>query len=112
MARTRILAALAAAAVVLGAPVATWWAVGDLSETTRDPDYLMRPLDLPPGVEATLVVAALAFVVVGVAVLFRLVRTKQLDRRWLNPIALLATAGALTGFGWRVLTAGVVGANI
>jgi hypothetical protein len=34
------------------------------------------------------------------------------DRRWWEVIGPLVVAGLMVGVGWRVLTAGVVGANI
>jgi len=44
--------------------------------------------------------------------LVRVFAARSLDRRWLRPIGLLVVAGLVTGAGWKVVTAGVIGANI
>jgi hypothetical protein len=36
----------------------------------------------------------------------------RLDLRWWSVLGPLLLAGVLAGFGWRVFTAGVIGANI
>lgn len=104
----------AAMVLVAATPIATWWVVGDLSGTAiDDPDFLYRPLDLAPATEdlvgagATLLVLATATALaVGVA-------RHEVDlRRWWSVLVPLLAAGALAGTGWRVVTAGVIGANI
>jgi hypothetical protein len=38
--------AVAMVALIVAVPVATWWAVGDLSTDLPDPDYQIRPFDI------------------------------------------------------------------
>lgn len=110
MRRAHGLAALAA--IILLSPIVTWWLVGDLSEAVADPDYSFRPLpltsrqELAIGATATALVAA-ALVVVAIAVRRRLVTGGE--ARALAPLVL---AGVFLGNAWRVMTAGVTGANI
>jgi uncharacterized membrane protein YfcA len=98
--------------LVLVTPVVTWWAVGDLSEDVTDPDYLFHPLPLGPGAELAIGLAATVVALGAVVVLAVAARRRQVDRRWLAVLGPLLAAGALCGFGWRILTAGVGGANI
>lgn len=51
-------------------------------------------------------------VVVAVGYLWQLVRTKQMDAGWLVVVAILAGVGVVLAGGYRVMTAGVIGANI
>jgi hypothetical protein len=103
---------VAAIALILATPVATWSLTGDLSEPISDPDYLIRPLVLPRAVEIVLLVISGAVVVGATAYLVYQRRTRRMDRKWVPPIVLLVVAGVVVGSGWRVLTAGVGGANI
>lgn len=93
-------------------PVATWSLVGDLSEPVADPDYLIRPIVLPRAAEVVLLVASVAAVCVATAFLVYERRTRRMDRKWVPPIVLLTVAGVVVGYGGRILTAGVTGANI
>jgi hypothetical protein len=103
-----------ALALVLAAPVATWWLVGDQSTVpvSMDPCYVFRPWPIGPvaarvaGI-GSLTVAGLAAAVLGWATLRRL-----LDIRWWAVLGPLLAAGFIAGAGWRVMTAGVIGANI
>ena len=104
--------AAAAGLLVLATPVATWWVTGDLSEPIPDPDYMVRPIRLPEGVELAAGIGSVVLGLASIAVLARLFQTRSLDRKWLPPIVFLVVAGAIVGWGWRVLTAGVGGANI
>lgn len=99
------------AAAVVSLPAAaltTAWLAGDLSYRgpETDLDYAVQPL--PVG-DATLAAAG----VFGVVVLLAAVAVVVLraGRAW-PVLACLAAAGVLIGGGYRVLTAGVVGANI
>ncbi len=105
---------VAGPALVAAVPVVTWWLVGDLSTVSLadDPDYAFRPMTLSPMTERAVGIASLALAVGAVAVLAWATRRRALDRRWWTVLGLLAAAGCIVGLGWRVLTAGVIGANI
>lgn len=103
---------VAAGALVLATPGAAWWLTGDLSEPISDPDYLVRPIALPDSVEFALGLGSVVLALASLAVLVHLFWTRALDRKWLPPIVFLVVAGAIVGWGWRVITAGVGGANI
>src|SRR5215472_1781022 len=104
----------AAAGLVLAFPVASWWLVGDLSTVpaSEHPDFAFRPLDVGRGVERA---AGLASVLVAAVMLLMLVwfTVRHLfDARWWTVLVPLMAAGFIIGAGWRVMTAGVIGANI
>jgi hypothetical protein len=107
-------AVAAALGLVLAVPVATWWLVGDLSTVpvSAGRDYAFRPWPIGPAVAraagaGSLVLGAVAVVVLGWAAVRRVV-----DIRWWAVLLPLAVAGFIAGASWRVLTAGVIGANI
>jgi hypothetical protein len=104
----------AALGLVLAMAIATWWLVGDLSTVplSASPDYAIRPWRISPAAAraagiGSLVVAAVTMAVLGWATLRRVLEV----RWWVVLVALLA-AGFIAGAGWRVMTAGVIGANI
>ena len=110
--RSSYLLRLAAAAIssVAAVPVAAWL-VGDLSyQGPVDPgfpylDYAYRPLPLP-------VAAHAAAGTIGLLVLLPAAVT-ALSRPGLRlTLVCLIGAGALTGLSYRIMTAGVIGANI
>jgi hypothetical protein len=103
---------LAAAALVIATPVATWWLVGDQSSAGTGLDYAVRPIELDPAVERMVGIGSVLAVVVSALVLARASRRRQLDQRWWSVLVPLLLAGLIVGAGWRVLTAGVIGANI
>jgi hypothetical protein len=121
-------AALAAVALVVAMPVATWWLVGDLTEPDfkrrlqadgdpairagYDPDYMFRPFDLAPATERAAGVVAVVLVVAAVVVLLLAWRTGRLHVGWWGVLGLLSLVGAGSGWGWRVMTAAVSGGNI
>jgi hypothetical protein len=104
----------AIAGVAAAAPVLAWWTVGDLSEVPRE--YAMSsgfgPYEL--GAAPGRVALAVAVPVLAAA-LADLVRRKFRGefgwQAWIF-VALVATAAAAGGAAWRVVTAGVEGANI
>jgi hypothetical protein len=122
-------AAVAAVALVVAMPVATWWLVGDQTEPYMkrrmnaavkdpaiqgglDPDYMYRPFDLAPATERTAGVVAVVLVVAAVVVLILAWRTGRLHTGWWGVLGLLSLVGAGCGWGWRVMTAAVDGGNI
>lgn len=111
----------ALAIVVVGlitVPVATWWIVGDQSyksspqEGHVELDYMLRPLPLSGALERLVGIAAVAMVAVALMMLVTHARHTHWNRRRCGPLIAAALAGMSCGYGWRVLTAGVIGANI
>lgn len=97
--------------------VVTWWLVGDLSYTGPSSlgpgrDYLVQPLNISSGAEQVIGSVAVAVIVGSCAVLLRPRSWPRRDPRLLAVLLPLLLAGVVLGWGWRVLTAGVVGANI
>jgi hypothetical protein len=110
----RQLATAAAVLIVLAVPVMTWWLIGDQS-TTRpsNADYVLRP-PFRFGNKATraLGVGALAVAVAAAALLIGASASHSFDPSWWWVVGPLLLLGTLLAVGWRVFTAGVVGANI
>ncbi|HZN71826.1 MAG TPA: hypothetical protein VFC00_09135 [Micromonosporaceae bacterium] len=105
----------AATALVAATPVASWGLIGrqDAAGFTRaELDYLVPPLDLAPGLETALGSAALLLAAAAAAVLTWSSWRGRFDQRWWHVVAPLLAAGLVAGAGWRVITAGVIGANI
>ena len=104
---------LAGVVLVAATPIAVWWLVGDLSTTAvPDPDYMIHPIPMGAAVERLLGSSAVLLVGVSGAVLLGATWRGRLPARWWGVLVPLLAAGAFCGAGWRVLTAGVVGANI
>lgn len=106
---------LAATGLVAAVPVAVWGVVGqrDASGVPRSElDYVVRPWDLPDGVAPLLGVAGTLTAVGCAGALLAATRSGDLRRQWWQVLVPLVLAGALAGAGWRVITAGTVGANI
>jgi hypothetical protein len=104
--------AVAGVVLVVAMPVASWWLVGDLSTETADPDYFLRPVDLGDTAQHVVGVGAVVLVAASAVALVVARWRGRLDRRWWSVLVELVLAGGLCGAGWRVLTAGVIGANI
>ncbi|MBI2711172.1 MAG: hypothetical protein HYX34_15995 [Actinobacteria bacterium] len=112
------------AIVVLGisVPVAAWWLVGPLDsslEELRIPanpreylDYMVRPPVVDPGVERAVGIAGLVLGAASLAVVVRALRRHVLHRGWSAVVVYVVLSGIALGFGARVITAGVIGANI
>jgi hypothetical protein len=97
--------------LALAAPALTWWAIGPLGR--QWPDYQYGPYRVPPLAEQ--VVGVVAIVIAALSVLAIAVpATRRAARRTLTPFTVmcLIAAGVLGAAGWRVQTAGSVGANI
>ncbi|MFB7932849.1 hypothetical protein ACFC4C_27480 [Streptomyces sp. NPDC056039] len=101
----------AGVALVLGVPVAAWGLMGQQNHDglpASELDYAYQPWGIGDGVAAVVGGLALVLAGVGAAVLVR----GAMDRRWWGVLGPLVVVGLMVGVGWRVLTAGVVGANI
>lgn len=110
----RHLATVAAVLIVLAVPVVTWWLVGDQSTTSRDnADYVLRPpFRFSSRVTRAVGAGALVVTVAAGAVLIVASASHSFDLKWWTVVGPLLLLGILLGLGWRVLTAGVIGANI
>ncbi|MGE5136074.1 MAG: hypothetical protein ACM32E_24580 [Gemmatimonadota bacterium] len=100
--------------LVLAVPVATWWLVGDLSTVpvSVGRDYAFRPWPIGPAAARAAGTGSLAVGGMAVAVLGWAALRRQLAARWWAVLVPLLAAGFIAGAGWRVMTAGVIGANI
>jgi hypothetical protein len=105
---------LAGAALLLAVPVMTWWLAGDQSTVplSADPDYFIRPFRISPALERLLGCGSVLVAIVAALQLTWASLRHVLDPRWWSVLGPLLLIGVLVGFGWRVFTAGVIGANI
>ncbi len=108
---TRLVPLRSAIGLVFAAPVLTWWAIGPLGREWSDYEY--GPYHVPVGLERAVGAGA---VLVLLAALVHMVRAWR-GRAGQGGLALGTTAcllvlGATAAIGWRICTAGVVGANI
>ncbi|MGP4111582.1 hypothetical protein ACTWP5_11765 [Streptomyces sp. 4N509B] len=106
---------LAAVGLVVSVPVAVWGLVGQHDAAGVPPaelDYVVRPWDLPDGASVLLGGGATLTALGCAAVLVHATHAGRLHpRRW-QVLVPLVLAGAALGAGWRVITAGTIGANI
>jgi hypothetical protein len=71
-----------------------------------------RSFDIGHTTEQVAGVSAAVLAAAAVVALMHAGRAGRFDRRWWPVLVELMLAGALCGAGWRILTAGVIGANI
>ncbi|MFF9626195.1 hypothetical protein [Streptomyces griseosporeus] len=112
---TRLTVVAAAVLLVTGAPVAVWGLMGQQNAQglpSSELDYAFQPPDISDGTATAFGGVALALAVAGAALLVLASLRGAFDHRWWGVLAPLTLAGILAGVGWRVLTAGVIGANI
>ena len=109
----RPLALTASWLFVLLSPVTAWQVIGDLSyEGSTDLDYMYEPLRLTTGQRVAIGVTV-AVVGLAASVLTALAyRRRLVTRADLRVVLPLLLAGAYCGAAWRMMTAGVIGANI
>jgi hypothetical protein len=114
--RGRRVDAALAVVIVVSAPVAAWWLIGDMSEVSLSgrypPDYVLRAPEIPGWIVPLLGALALLATVACTGFLVRSVLRGTLDRRWVSAVGCLALAGLLLAAIGRVFTAGTHGANI
>ncbi|WP_063764448.1 hypothetical protein [Streptomyces sp. NRRL S-481] len=106
---------VAGVALVLGVPVAAWGLMGQQNAEglpASELDYAYQPWGVGDGVAAVAGGVALVLAVAGAAALVRGARRGVLDPRWWGVLGPLVVVGLMAGVGLRILTAGVVGANI
>ena len=104
----------AALLLVLATPVATWWLVGDLSTVplSSSPDYAFHPWPISPAAARGAGIGSLLAATSMIGVLGWATLRHLLDLRWWAVLAPLLADGFIAGAGWRVMTAGGIGANI
>jgi len=104
----------AALGLVMAVPVVTWWIVGDQSDVPAgaEPDYTFEPFHVGLGIERAVGIGSTVLAVVALLVLAWATYRHHLDPRWWGVLFPLMAAGFIVGSGWRVMTAGGIGANI
>ncbi|BCL21114.1 hypothetical protein GCM10017668_29570 [Streptomyces tuirus] len=105
----------AGAALVGGVPVAAWGLMGQQNYAglpASELDYAFQPWDIGDGVAAVAGGIALVLAVAGGVVLVRRSLRGAMDQRWWGVLGPLVALGLMAGVGWRILTAGGIGANI
>jgi hypothetical protein len=109
-----VLVTVAAAVAVSACPLTVWWLTGDLSTVPlgESADYAIRPPHIDPAVERGIGVAALTVMVAALVFLGYATAKRAMRGRWWVVVGPLLLAGLVTGLGWRIVTAGVIGANI
>lgn len=108
---TRPVALIAVFAVIAAVPVLTWWIVGDVSEEGAE-DIMFRAPDLPATVDLILVFGAVTLFVCGLALIMTPAGRGHVGRREWSAMLPLLLLGLFVGFGGRLVTARVGGANI
>lgn len=100
--------------LILATPVATWWLVGDLSEDAPPGalSYSYAPPAVGGDVARWLGAGATAIALVALGVSAASTWRRSLNRAWWPVLLPLVGFGAFAGWSYRVVTAGVVGANI
>jgi hypothetical protein len=107
--------AVAGIVAVAATPIAAWWLIGDQTFTggRRDNlDYMYRAPSISGRTTTTAGVVALVAVAAASACLYAAVRRRGFDSRWTAVVALLMMSGVVLAGVGRIVTAGVVGANI
>lgn len=106
---------VAAVTLVLALAVAAWWVIGDQSTPAAlaaDPNFLVRPPAIDAAAERVVGIVAAALAVTAAVILVRATGTGRLDPRWWAVLAPLMLVAVGCGYAARILTAGVIGANI
>jgi hypothetical protein len=108
-----LLRKVATTMLVLAVPFAVAFLIGDLSTTSvDDPDYFIRPPDIPDVAALVLGMASLVLVVTSTAVLVWAWRREPPQPGLVSVLVPLLILGVIAGAVWRVFTAEVIGANI
>ncbi|MEV0900495.1 hypothetical protein [Actinoplanes sp. NPDC049802] len=104
---------LALVPLVPAVPVATWWLVGDLTDSSGDIvlDYAYQPVTFGGAGDVILGVGALLTALAAFGVLIHGTLTGRMRRAWWGVALSILAIGAYLGWAQRVWTAGVVGAN-
>ena len=114
-AAVRWLVLAGAVALVLAVPVAAWWRIGDRYSTLYPSPIsssVIRAFPVSPAAERAAGRGAVLAAIVAASWLTWASLRHDFDLRWWSVLGPLLPAGILAGFGWRVLTARMDGANI
>ncbi|MHC0431712.1 hypothetical protein ACX6XY_16245 [Streptomyces sp. O3] len=103
---------LAAVLLIAAATVGTWWLIGQQTLDVADPDYAVRPWNIPDDVEKALGAGAMLTLAVTVPLFVEWTRIRRLEPAWWSVLGPLLAVGAVAALGQRVMTAEVIGANI
>lgn len=104
---------IAAALLFLAVPMAAWWLIGDQSESPLADYYLLKPLDVRFGDERVVGIIATVVAVVGLGLLVSSHdRLRSRPSSWELAVGALIAAEVASVYIYRVVTAGVIGANI
>ncbi|MEV6010946.1 hypothetical protein AB0M29_29525 [Streptomyces sp. NPDC051976] len=113
--RTRAILLVSAAVLVVAAPMAVWGLMGQDDYQGLPPselDYAVRPPGVPAHLALPIGLVGLALAAAAGTVLVRGALRGAFDPRWWQVLAPLVATGVISAWCWRVMTAGVVGANI
>lgn len=100
-------------AVIVATPALTWSLAGDLSTVDiPDPDYLFHAPVVSWAQQVAIGICSLVIVAAGTAVVVAGRRQELVTAREIVAIAPLIAAGIFVGLAARIVTAGVIGANI
>jgi hypothetical protein len=86
--------------------------VGQQGGGTVNNDYLMRPLELSHSLAVLLVVGSVAILAVALLLIAGLVLRGRATGLWLVAAAISVGLGGALGWAYRIVTAGVIGANL
>ncbi|MFP3987998.1 hypothetical protein U9R90_10920 [Streptomyces sp. E11-3] len=104
---------VAAVLLFLSSTVAVWWLVGQQTlDDVADPDFAVRPWDIPRGVERAVGAGSFVTLAGTVPLFVDWTLTRRMDPVWWSALGPLLGAGAAAAVGHRVVTAEVIGANI
>jgi len=105
---------LAVVLAVVTLPFAAWWLIGDQSTVplSDDPDYTVRPPHINPSLARDVGIVSVALFVAAIAFALYATQKRWLGGRWWAVIGPLLLVGVIAAFGERLVTAGVIGANI
>jgi hypothetical protein len=101
------------ALTVFATPVVVYWWVGDLSSAPpSNADYVVRPPDWSAATVKAAALGSLSLILLPTGLLMCAVWLRLLRVEWLGVLARLVAAAATVAVGYRVATAGEIGANI
>lgn len=113
MIRRRFGLAALSLTIVISTAVSSWWLIGDLTET--DPvsaDYIVRPPGFLTAHERRIGVVGLITLLIAIGMVILVWRRTRPRVEWGILLTIWLIAAMAAGYAERVITVGVVGANI